>query len=92
MLYPVELQSRYSRQIGGQRYQLVLNRQTVPYNSLFPRASTPHGLPQFLGQPVLVQHDADGVVAEVGHGNVLFAAEVIALSPRILDDEVLSIE
>jgi hypothetical protein len=38
MLYPVELQSHAFRRIGGQRYQLVLNRQTVRNNSLFPRA------------------------------------------------------
>ena len=38
MLYPVELQSHFLRRNGGQRYQLVLNRQTVGDNSLSPRA------------------------------------------------------
>ena len=89
MLYPVELQSRFPDETGGQRYQLVLNRQTVRHNSLFPRVSTTHGLPQLLRQCFLVQHDANGVVAEVGNGNILFAAVVIALAPRVLDDKVL---
>ena len=35
MLYPVELQSRFPDETGGQRYQLVLNRQTVRNNSLY---------------------------------------------------------
>ena len=35
MLYPVELQSRFPDETGGQRYQLVLNRQTVRHNSFF---------------------------------------------------------
>ena len=35
MLYPVELQSHFLRRNGGQRYQLVLNRQTVRNNSLY---------------------------------------------------------
>ena len=50
---------------------------------------TGHRFPQFLWKRVFVQHDANRMVSEVGHGDVLFAAKIIALSPRVFDDEIL---